>query len=218
MKQSIKKMGLLAGLLGSCQLNLVAKEQALENKAPAAIPQMKKIFTVNLADVYDHFYKGKEARESFETLAKNAQTEIEKMMEEGRAIIEKIQALQKKLGNPALDQAAKEKLTTELEAEGDSLRKKEIQINTFRQEKDEKLSQQRQAVLSEHFKEISQQIAELARAKKADFVFNSAGMGVLYSNPEHDLTQEVIQLVNKGHLETTKTNGKEKPKAASKKD
>jgi Skp family chaperone for outer membrane proteins len=188
MNQLIKRIGLSMVVTSASVLNVIA-----ESKNPQYT-----IYTVNVAEVYDNFYKGKEARNSFEVLAKQVQDEIEKMMQEGRNIIEKIQSLQKKLNDGiALDEQAKEKIHAELNAEGENLHKKEIEINQFRQDKDDNLTQKRQAVLSEHFKELNAHIANLAKQKSADFVLNSAGMGVLYTKPEYDLTKEVIEIANK---------------------
>jgi Skp family chaperone for outer membrane proteins len=188
MNQWIKYIGLSVGITSAVVLNMMA-----ESKDSKYI-----IYAVNMAEVYDNFYKGKEARSSFEILTKQVQDEIEKMMQEGRNIIEKIQSLQKKLNDSvALDEQAKEKIYAELNAEGENLHKKEVAINQFRQDKDDNLTQKRQAVLSEHFKELNAHIANLAKQKGADFVLNSAGLGVLYAKPEYDLTQEVIEIANK---------------------
>ncbi|MDR1255165.1 MAG: OmpH family outer membrane protein [Puniceicoccales bacterium] len=187
MNQLIKRLGLSIAVTFASVLNIIA-----ESKDPQYT-----IYTVNMAEVYDNFYKGKEARNSFEILTKQAQDEVEKMMQEGRNIIEKIQSLQEKLNSVALDERAKEPILTELNAAGENLHKKEIEINQFRQDKDDNLTQKRQAVLSEHFKELNAHIANLAKQKGADFVLNSAGMGVLYTKPEYDLTQEVIEIANK---------------------
>ncbi|MDR0646997.1 MAG: OmpH family outer membrane protein [Puniceicoccales bacterium] len=184
MNQLIKRIGLSVVITSASILNIIAEPYT--------------IYAVNMAEVYDNFYKGKEARSSFEILTKQVQDEIEKMMQEGRNIIERIQSAQKKLdGSAALDEQTKEKILAELNAEGENLRKKEIEIHQFRQDKDDSLSQKRQAVLSEHFKELNAHIANLAKQKGADFVLNSAGMGVLYTKPEYDLTKEVIEIANK---------------------
>ncbi|MDR0755661.1 MAG: OmpH family outer membrane protein [Puniceicoccales bacterium] len=186
MNPLIKRIGLGVIITSAAILNMIAESR-----------DFKTIYTVNMAEVYDNFYKGKEARDSFEILTKQAQDEIEKMMQEGRNIIEKIQSLQKKLNDVALDEQAKEKIYAELNTEGENLHKKEVAINQFRQDKDDSLTQKRQAVLTEHFKELNAHIANLAKQKDADFVLNSAGMGVLYTKPEYDLTQEVIEIANK---------------------
>lgn len=176
-----------------------AAEKPAESNS-ASKPKDIRMYTVDMSVVYENFYKAKEARESLEASAKTAQESVEKMMNDGRKIIESLQELEKKLENPAIDSAAKTKIEEELREKGRLLHELEIQINTFRQESDEKLRQQQQAILSEHFSEINKHIEELAKKKSAHFVFNSAGMGVLYSKPEYDITKDVIELVNKSSL------------------
>lgn len=182
----------------------LAAEPAVDKNAVVAKTANKakdiKMYTVDMSVVYENFYKAKEARESLEAEAKSAQAEVEKMMNDGKKIIESLQALEKKIENPAVDAAAKAKIEDELREKGRTLHELEIQINSFRHENDERLNQKQQSILAEHFNEIKQHITALAKRKSAHFVFNSAGIGVLYAKDAYDITQEVIELVNKGSV------------------
>ncbi len=219
----MKKLGIIiCGLVSLAQSELVqAKEAAVSQSQHKgqikAQPQTQKLYTVNLAEVLEKFYKAKESREGFDILVKNAEKETETMIQEGKPIIEKIQDLQKKVSNPALEQTAKDKLTTEIEEQYALLQKKEKEINEFREQTDSKLSQKKQALISEHFKEINQQVTEIAKQKGADLVFNSAGVGVVYAKPEYDLTEEVIRAVNKGNPQSATVNKETKQPAKAQK-
>jgi len=183
-KDMLKKLSLGAGLIAGCLTSLKADT-------------VKNIFTVDMAKVYDNFYKTKPAQENFQLLAKQAQDEFERMMQEGKKLFDQRQDLVNKISNPACTESARKELEKKITALDEAINKKGEEINHFRQEKDAKLDQQRQAILSEHFKEINAGVESLAKAKNADFILNKAGGSVLFSKAEYDLTDEVITIVNK---------------------
>ena len=192
-KYMLKKMSLSAGFLAGCFV-------ACANEA-------KNTYVVDMAKVYDSFYKTKPAQENFQMLAKQAQDEFEKMMNEGKKLFDEREELIKKINNPANSEAVKKDLEKQIAALEEKINKKGEEINRFRQEKDEKLDQQRQAILAEHFKEINAGVENLAKQKNADIIINKAGL--LYSKPEFDITNEVIQVVNKPAEKNSKTTAKE---------
>lgn len=156
-----------------------------------------RIYVVDMSSVYENFWEAKKARESFSALTQQAQNEIEKMMQEGKGIVDQIEALRKKTNTPGLTSETKENIQKELEGLYEKLQSKEIEINRFRQEKDEKLNQEHQSILNEHFGKLNKHIDAIAKNHNADFVLNKAGMGVLYCKDAYDLTQEVIKASNK---------------------
>ena len=180
-KQMLKKLSLSAGFLAGCFV--------------ACANEVKNTYVVDMAKVYDSFYKTKPAQENFQMLAKQAQEEFEKMMKEGKTLFDEREALIKKINNPANSESVKKDLEKQITALEEKIDKKGEELNRFRQERDEKLEQQRQAILSEHFKEINAGIESLAKQKNADVILNKAG--ILYSKADFDITTEVIQVVNK---------------------
>lgn len=196
-KDMLKKLGLGAGLIAGSLTSLSA--DAVRN-----------VFTVDMAKVYDNFYKTKPAQENFQLLAKQAQDEFERMMQEGKKLFDERQTLVNKASNPACTEEVRKDLEKQIAALDETINKKGEEINRFRQEKDEKLDQQRQAILSEHFKEINAGVESLAKSKNADIILNKAGGSVLYSKAEYDLTDEVIAIVNKPAKSNDKNLNKNK--------
>ncbi len=194
-KSIIKNLGLNLGIFAGCLMPLKAQT----------------IYTVDMAKVYDNFYKTKPAQDNFRLLAEQAQKEFEKMMQEGKTLFDERQNLLTKLNNPALQEETKKDLEKQIQALDEKINAKGEEINLFRQKKDESLDQQRQAILSEHFKEINVGVEAIAKVKKADIVLNKAGGGVLFSKDELDLTQAVIDQVNK----PAKNNTADKNKTSS---
>lgn len=180
-KQMLKKLSLGAGFLVGCFMTYAH--------------EAKNVCVVDMAKVYERYYKTKPAQDNFQMLAKQAQNEFEKMMQEGKPLFEEREALIKKINNPANSEAVRKDLEKQIVALEEKIQKKGEEINRFRQEKDAKLDQQRQAILAEHFKEINASVESLAKQKNADMVLNKAG--VLFAKPEFDITDEVIQVVNK---------------------
>lgn len=191
-KQMLKKLSLGVGFLAGCFV--------------VHANEVKNTYIVDMAKVYDNFYKTKPAQENFQMLTKQAQDEFEKMMQEGKSLFDERDALIKKINNPANSETVKKDLEKQIAALEEKIDRKGEEVNRFRQEKDEKLEQQRQAILSEHFKEINAGIENLAKQKNADVIFNKAS--VLYSKSEFDITHEVIQIVNKPANKNNKVTAK----------
>ena len=164
----------------------------------------QKIYAVDLSEVYEHFYKTKSAQENFQLLVKQSQDGLEKLMQEGKLLFDEREILVKKRENPANSKEINEKIEKDLANLDEKINKKGEEINLYRAENERKLGEKRQAVMDEHFKEIQAGIEVLAKEKEADLIVNKAAMGVLYAKPKYDLTQEVITVVNKAALKTTK--------------
>ncbi|MFQ6723683.1 MAG: OmpH family outer membrane protein [Opitutales bacterium] len=186
----LKKISLIAMGVISASLNTMGDDQ--------------KIYAVDLSEVYEHFYKTKSAQENFQLLVKQSQEGLEKLMQEGKLLFDEREILVKKRENPANSKEINEKLEKELANLDEKINKKGEEINMYRAENERKLGEKRQAVMDEHFKEIQAGIEVLAKDKEADIIVNKAAMGVLYAKPKYDLTQDVIEVVNKAAPKTNK--------------
>ncbi len=197
----LKKAGIGASLMIGFLTGLKAADQP-------------KIFVVDMAEVYDKFYKTEPAQKNFQILANQAKTEFDKKVQEGRKFFDERQALVSKYENPTLSEAAKKDLEKQIDALDERINQKTEEINRFRMEQDEKLNQQRQAMLAEHLKEINTDIETLAKSKNVDIILNKGNGGVLYAKEEFELTKEVIELVNKPAAKSGKHEVKSAASAA----
>lgn len=197
----LKKAGIGASLMIGFLTGLKAADQ-------------QKIFVVDMAEVYDKFYKTEPAQKNFQILANQAKTEFDKKVQEGRKFFDERQALVSKYENPTLSEAAKKDLEKQIDALDERINQKTEEINRFRMEQDEKLNQQRQAILAEHLKEINTNIETLAKSKNVDIILNKGNGGVLYAKEEFELTKEVIELVNKPAAKSGKHEVKSAASAA----
>lgn len=156
----------------------------------------KKVFAVvDLAEVYGEFYPAKAAQENFRLLAQQAESELEKMMNEGKPLFKERDELMKKLDAPALSEDARKKLEEQLTEIGAKIRQKGEAIGQFQQEKEMKLNEHRQTVLAEHFKEINLDMERMAKERNLQCILNKTA--ILYTDSALDLTADAVREVNK---------------------
>ena len=155
----------------------------------------KAFAVVDLAEVYSEFYPAKAAQENFRLLAQQAESELEKMMNEGKPLFKERDELMKKLDAPALSEDARKKLEEQLSEVGAKIRQKGEAIGQFQQEKEMKLNEQRQTILAEHFKEINLDMERMAKEKNLACILNKTA--ILYTEPALDLTADAVREVNK---------------------
>ena len=203
--QMLKRLGLGIGMM-SCVCLSAAKERTsvvLPDGSQTHAAVHKKTFAVvDLAEVYNEFYPAKSAQENFRLLAKQAEDELEKMMNEGKPLFEERDTLVKKLEAPALSEEARKKLEDQLSAVAEKIRQKGQEIGRFQQEKEVKLNEHRQTVLAEHFKEINRAVDRIAKENNLDLILNRTA--VLYAEPATDLTAEAVREVNKPYQKEIK--------------
>lgn len=154
------------------------------------------ILTVNVARLYDGYWKAAEAEAKFQSSIENAQQEIQTMIEEGMAMTEKLQELQAEAGSPALSETRKQEITGELQAQIQQIQQKEAEVNQFRQKTDRQLQQRRQAITELHLNEIQEIVSEIAETKNADLVLNTQGLAVVFAKETMDITDEVLEKLN----------------------
>ena len=229
-KQMLKKLGLGTGIMAGCLVACASKTNNKLTKVDNKIAETsnnlvskdnkkaelssKKIVVVDMPRAYDDFHKTKPAQDNFQLLVKQAQEALEKKIQGGKKLWDERDVLIEKLNNPTTPEEKKQELKKQLADKDQQINMLGEEINRSRQETDEKLDQQRQAILAEHFKEINAAIESLAKQKDVDFVLNKAS--VLYSKPEFDITDEVIKIINKPVEKTNKTAAKESVKSEKK--
>lgn len=153
------------------------------------------VFYVDMAKVYQSFYKAKEAAAQINASAETTKNELQKMDEKRQALLKELQAVQEKAKNPALTKEAQQKI---LETEGQpkfvELQKIETDMKNISEQARTRLRESAQRIQQVHFEEISKEVEKLAKEKKADFVL--AKTICLFAKPEFDLSAELIKRIN----------------------
>ena len=204
------------GMISCVCLSAAEKTSVIPSDgSQARAAAQKKVFAVvDLAEVYGEFYPAKVAQENFRLLAQQAESELQKMMNEGKPLFEERDTLMKKLDAPALSEDARKKLEEQLAEVGAKIRQKGEAIGQFQQKKEMKLNEHRQTVLAEHFKEINLDMERMAKERNLECILNKTA--ILYADSALDLTAEAVREVNKPYQKEIREAEKKAAEAKAK--
>ena len=199
MNKFVKYLGLSTGVVSASLLSAATPQApvaktAVKTPAKAETNVQNIIHTVDVPKVFENWNEAKEVRKSLEIAVHEAHVQVDKMMEEGKVIIEKMQLFESKLQDPALSDAEKTKSKSEFESLQTQLHEKEREINRTRLENDHKLSDLSQQKMMELEGKLRDKISQYARLHKLSTVLNS--IVVLYSEYGKDITEDIIKFVN----------------------
>lgn len=155
------------------------------------------ILTVDLGAVYNGYYRVQRAEKKFQALLETANKDIRQMIEEGAAIVDSLKELENKINNPAITEEARKQTIEEARGLAQQIQQKEYEVNQFRQETDQKLGQRRQTILEYYLGKIREVVTRIAEKRNADLVLNSVAPAVVYSKSNFDITDEVLEILNK---------------------
>lgn len=187
---------LLATLLA---LTAFAGFSATAHAQPAA-----KVAVVDMAKLLDDHYETQDQNVKLKADETRANEELEKLNQEGQALVEELRGLEEKGKNPAISTDAKSKLETEVRAKIEEIQRKQQEVQSFRGNTQRSLQQRIQNFRKILFERISGTVAEIAKKKGATLVIDKSGVThiglnpVVYSDPAYDITAEVQAEINKG--------------------
>ncbi|MGE9295344.1 MAG: OmpH family outer membrane protein [Puniceicoccales bacterium] len=169
---------------------------AISSFSMAFAQSSTKILTVNVAKLYDSYWKAQEAEAKFQSSIENAQQEIQTMIQEGVQMTEKLQTLQQESASPAISAERKTEIQQQLQSDIRAIQQKEQEVNQFRQQTDRQLQQRRQAITELRLSEIQEVVTEVAQSQGADLVLNTQGLAVVFSSETLDITDQVLTKLN----------------------
>jgi Skp family chaperone for outer membrane proteins len=88
-----------------------------------------------------------------------------------------------------------------VDEKSEAVRKKEVEVNAFRQQTDRELAARRDAFVTRHVDEIRGVVKAVAEKHRASLALNTAGIEVLHSLPSLDISDEVIGELNRESVE-----------------
>ena len=154
----------------------------------------RNVGVVNIAKVFDEYYKVKEAKERMAKSQKIFKEEMGIFQSELKKLIDDFNEVQTKLKNPNLKSDA---LLKKGEGMLKVIREKEADIKQYQTRTLATLRQREQNLLTQHTSDIRDAIGKVAAAKNLDLVLNSAGQQfVLFSKPTFDITAQVTAIIN----------------------
>ncbi|MFP6899533.1 MAG: OmpH family outer membrane protein [Opitutales bacterium] len=160
----------------------------------AAQSTPRNIGVVDVAKVFDDYYKVKEAKARMAKSQKIFKEEMEIFQKELKKLVDEFNEIQTKLKNPNLDS---ETLRKQAQAKLKVIRLKESDVKQYQERYRGTLRQREKNLLSQHTTDIRSAIAKVAASKQLDLVLSSAGQQfVLYAKPVFDITADVTAVIN----------------------
>lgn len=176
----------------------LAIQSLIFNSASAEIS----IMTVDVASLYDGYYKTKEATEKLQGRFDTAKTQIDEMIASGEVEVEAYKTMVEQAQNPVLSDSARADAEKDADLQMAKIRNMQQEVQLFRQSTQNQLAQQQNTQRQFMLEEIKTGILEVSQQKGVDLVFDtSPGVGVglpsvIFANPAWDATQDVLDVLN----------------------
>jgi len=152
------------------------------------------VATVDVQRVLNDYTEFKSAVEKIKGSVAPAQEEIEKIERNIRGIVEKGQAAEAKVNNPALGEEAREEAQAEFSELQQQLRQEQAKLQQFRQQAQAEAQKGQQEELQPLQEKAIEAVQQVAKDKGVDLVL--ASNNVVYADESLDISDAVIALLN----------------------
>ncbi|MGA0164727.1 MAG: OmpH family outer membrane protein [Bdellovibrionota bacterium] len=176
---------------------VLAASSAVYAEKPKAVSaeKLRGVKVVDMGKLYSEYNKAKEAQDSFAASIEQAQKQMMAIQQEGLALGQELEELQAKANNKTFTEEARAKFREEAENKGREIQQKYMELNSYKQQTDQAISQRQQSVVELHLKEIKEAVKKVALKQGATLVLNSTS-SVLYSDDSYDITKEALSILN----------------------
>lgn len=184
------------------KLVLGALCMALQTLTFSGVSAEISIMTVDVAALYDGYYKTKEATDKLQGRFDTAKTQLDEMIAAGEVEVETYKTMVEQAQNPALSENARLEAEKDADLQMEKIRNMQQEVQVFRQSTQNQLAQQQNTQRQFMLEEIKTVILEISQQKGVDLVFDtSTGINiglppVIFANPAWDATQEVLDALN----------------------
>ncbi len=162
-----------------------------------------KLLVVDMAKLYDTYYKTVEQNAKIQADDQKAQEEVEKMNKEGNVLVEEYKSAEEQTRNPALSADAKTKAQAEAQKKLEGIQNKQRDVQKFIQDTRNSLGQRLNNYRAIALEEISKTASEIAKRKGANVLLDKAGptgigiSNLIYADAAFDITDDVQKEINK---------------------
>ncbi|MCH6254928.1 OmpH family outer membrane protein [Puniceicoccaceae bacterium K14] len=187
----------LKSLITVCALALASISAQAENV----------ILTVNVNSAAQEYYKVKALMEELGAVKDQAQEQVESMEEGGKELVQEFEELVEQAKSEILTEEARKDAEKDALAKRSEIQAKENEIREYLTNTERSMAARQQTQMSVFVKEIVDVIEEIREARGATLVLDSSGASnnglptILYTAPENDITEEVIEKVNSTQTE-----------------
>ena len=161
-----------------------------------------KISTVDMTRLYTEYYKTKEANDKIQESIEQARIDAEELVQEGQDLVEEYNEILERAKNPALTEEAQNKAQQDAEDQLRVIQEKQQELDQFRVATQRSLQQRQQTYRDLFMDEIKGVALEVAKEKNSNLLLDTSGVtaagvpGILYSNSDWDVTEEVLSRIN----------------------
>jgi len=172
--------------------------------ALSGLAQGFKVAVIDLDTTFDEYYKTKLADTQLKEQAEDFNSERKSLVEEYEALQETFNAARDEAQNRALSEDVRDAKRNEAEEKLLELREYENKIRRFDQSRKKQLDDQSKRMRSRIVGEIQEQLEVYAVNLGFSIVIDYSGQSlngipvIMYSDDRIDITQEIIELINRG--------------------
>ena len=177
---------------------LLTLQSALFNLASADYV----IMTVDVGNLYDNYFKTKEANEKLQGRFDTAKTQLDEMIASGEVEVDTYKTMVEQAQNPALSDSARLDAEKDADLQMGKIRNMQQEVSAYRQSTQNQLAQQQNTQRQFMLEEIKTVIIDVAQQNGADLVFDtSTGVNVglapvIYANSAWDSTAQILEALN----------------------
>jgi len=161
-----------------------------------------RLATVNLVDVFDKYWKTKQAKLALADSKSELKKELDGMNDAHKKLVAQYQKLLADANDQAVSSEEREKRKKALEPRLKELRESEDSLKSFVSRGDAELEQKTKRMMEDVIKDIRAAVAGRAKAGGYAFVLDGSAKSLsqteifLYNNAESELTEAVIKELN----------------------
>ena len=162
-----------------------------------------KLVVVDMMSLFDKHYKTEDANVKFNDVAQKAQEQLDEMNKQMQAVADQYKELMEQSKNTVLTADARSKAEGEAQKKLEDFQRRQGDAQNFRNNTQRSLQQRIKNHRDVLLEEIAKVVVDIAKRKGATLVLDRSGptmLGVpsmVYSDSAYDITDEVMQEINK---------------------
>ena len=162
-----------------------------------------KLVVVDMAKVYDNYYKSQDGNAKLRDAEQKAQEQVEELNKQGQSLVDEYKELVEQSKNAVLTAEARTKAESDAQKKLEDIQRKQADVQNFRNNTTRSLQQRMKIQRDLLLEEIIKVVNDLAKQKGATLVMDKSGPtlfgipSVLYADAGYDITDAVLTEVNK---------------------
>ncbi len=162
-----------------------------------------KLVVVDMAKVYDGYYKSEEGIAKLRDAEQKAQEQVEELNKQGQTLVDEYKELVEQSKNTVLTPEARSKAEAEAQKKMEDIQRKQNDVQAFSTKTRNSLQQRMKIQRDLLLEEITKVVNDIAKRKGATLALDKSGptlfgiSGVLFADPSYEITDDVIKEVNK---------------------